>query len=173
MQTRTFTRTRTLKLVGAEYSTAGSPSIQIDWTWKWRPPRPTQDKGGGWRNTCTFVEYDQRAHRLNTLATFSFWVQHNQNVSNSPRALSPQWESLAPTRLRVPSSQSYLSSLSDSEGPADPKELPSPVDISEGAIPLSQTTTLIKDVALVDVNCQRPGTDHECAGRRSPCSVPP
>lgn len=22
-----------------------------------------------------FVEYDQRAHRLNTLVTFSFWVQ--------------------------------------------------------------------------------------------------
>lgn len=148
-----------VQLVGAEYSTAGSPSIRLDWTWKWRPPKPATDRGGGWRNTCTFVEYDQRAHRLNTLATFSFWVHNTRNATQSPRALSPHFDLMAPARLRVPSSQSYLSSLSDSEGPADSKDLPSPVEGPEPILPLSQTTTLTKDVTLVDVNCQRPGTD--------------
>ena len=28
----------------------------------------------GCANEVKFVEYDQRAHRLNTLASFSFWV---------------------------------------------------------------------------------------------------
>lgn len=60
-------------LVG-DYSTTGSSLEQFEWSWKWRPPRATEDKGGGWRNSCSFVEYDQRAHRLSTLITFSFWV---------------------------------------------------------------------------------------------------
>ena len=61
-------------LVG-DYSTEGAPSEQFEWSWKWRPPKLVEDKGGGWRNSCSFVEYDQRAHRLNPLITFSFWVQ--------------------------------------------------------------------------------------------------
>lgn len=27
---------------------------------------------------CQFVEYDPRAHRLDTLATFAFWVQSKE-----------------------------------------------------------------------------------------------
>ena len=61
-------------LVG-DYMTDGKAQDQFEWSWKWRPPKPNEDKGGGWRNSCSFVEYDQRAHRLNTLMTFSFWVQ--------------------------------------------------------------------------------------------------
>lgn len=62
-------------LVG-DYSTEGAPVEQFEWSWKWRPPKVVEDRGGGWRNSCSFVEYDQRAHRLNTLITFSFWVQN-------------------------------------------------------------------------------------------------
>ncbi|EMR68825.1 putative arf gtpase activator protein [Eutypa lata UCREL1] len=60
-------------LVG-DFTTGGSSSVSFDWTWKWKPPKAIEDRGGGWRSVCSFVEYDQRAHRLNTLATFSFWV---------------------------------------------------------------------------------------------------
>lgn len=73
-------------------STDGSPSVQFDYKWQWRPPQGGEGRGGGWRNTCSvcllhwvpaysrliicqFVEYDQRAHKLSTLAQFSFWVQ--------------------------------------------------------------------------------------------------
>jgi Arf-GAP/SH3 domain/ANK repeat/PH domain-containing protein len=62
-----------VELVG-DYATGGSPSVSFEWTWKWKPPKVQEDKGGGWRNTCSFVEYDPRAHRLLTLASFSYWV---------------------------------------------------------------------------------------------------
>lgn len=142
-----------VELVGSEYSTAGSPSVQLSWSWRWRPPKLAEDKGGGWRNTCTFVEYDQRAHRLNTLATFSFWVQNTQRSFSSFQIPSPQYELLVPSRLRVPSSQSVQSALSDSEGQSETRDLPSPDDLGENGIPISQTST------VVDVACQRPGED--------------
>ena len=41
-----------VQLVG-DYSTGGSPSVQFNWSWKWRSPKPTEDLGGGWRNTCS------------------------------------------------------------------------------------------------------------------------
>lgn len=88
-----------VQLVG-DFSTGGTSSVSFEWTWRWKPPKPTEDKGEGWRNSCSvctpislllfrstdglgevviltrkqFVEYDQRAHRLDTLASFSFWV---------------------------------------------------------------------------------------------------
>jgi len=39
-------------LVG-DYSTSGSPSVQFQWSWKWRPPKQSEDLGGGWRNSCS------------------------------------------------------------------------------------------------------------------------
>ena len=39
-------------LVG-DYGTDGSPSVSFEWTWKWKPPRSFEDKGGGWRNSCS------------------------------------------------------------------------------------------------------------------------
>lgn len=39
-------------LVG-DYNTAGTPSLTFEWTWKWKPPKPVEDKGGGWRNCCS------------------------------------------------------------------------------------------------------------------------
>ena len=147
-----------VELVRAAYSTAGSPSVQLDWSWKWRPPKTTEDKGGGWRNTCTFAEYDQRAHRLNPLATFSFWVHNTQRGLNSPRLSSPpQYEMHVPPRLRVPSSQSVQSAFSDSEGHSDYREVPSPVDVFDSN--LSLLTTNMKDPVKVDILCQRPGDD--------------
>lgn len=104
-----------VQLVG-DYTTGGSPSVQCSWSWKWRPPKPTEDKGGGWRNSCSFVEYDQRAHRLSTLACFDFWVQNTQRFL-TPR--SPRLDMPLPPRLRVPSAQSIesrVSNVSDSEG---------------------------------------------------------
>ena len=144
-----------VELVRQEISTSGSPSVQLEYAWKWRPPKSSEDKGGGWRNSCTFVEYDSRAHRLNTLATFSFWV-HNARTASSPQVPSPHYEMLAPPRIRVPSAQSVQSVMSDSEGPSE-KDLPSPIAELETILPVSQTST--KDVPIVDVSCQRPGED--------------
>jgi len=45
-------RNRNVDLVG-DYSTAGNPSEQFEWSWKWRVPKIVEDKGGGWRNTCS------------------------------------------------------------------------------------------------------------------------
>ena len=145
-----------VELVG-DYSTGGNPSIRFDWTWKWRPPKVAEDKGGGWRNICSFVEYDQRAHRLSTLATFTFWVQNNQRALNSPPTITPAYELKVPPRLRLPSTQSIQSGLSESDqteymGP------PSPIgEISDGSLISAQTVA--KDGMKIDISCQRPGED--------------
>ncbi|KAI9818150.1 MAG: hypothetical protein M1827_000775 [Pycnora praestabilis] len=36
-----------------KFSTDGKSSIQFDWAWKWRPPKAAEDRGGGWRNSCS------------------------------------------------------------------------------------------------------------------------
>lgn len=41
-----------VELVG-DYSTSGSASVSFEWTWKWKPPKSIEDKGGGWRNSCS------------------------------------------------------------------------------------------------------------------------
>ena len=41
-----------VQLVG-DYATGGSQSVSFEWTWKWRPPKPVEDRGGGWRNNCS------------------------------------------------------------------------------------------------------------------------
>ena len=151
-----FHKNSNVELVG-DYSTGGSPSVQFDWSWKWRPPKMTEDKGGGWRSTCTFVEYDQRAHRFNTLATFSLWVQNTQRILVGPTIPSPAFEMLIPPKLRYPSSQSVQSAQSDSEGQSDYRELPSPVDTTDNNLALTHTST--KETIKVDVSCQRPGED--------------
>ena len=142
-----------VELVGSEFSTGGSSSVQLDFVWKWRPPKRQEDKGGGWRNACTFVEYDSRAHRLNTLCSFAFWVQSARNVKGS-QVPSPQYDLLVPPRIRVASSQSVQSIMSDSEGPSE-KDLPSPTPEPEAGSSLSQTSTH----TVIDVACQRPGED--------------
>ena len=137
-------------LVG-DITTGGSQSVQFDWTWKWRPPKSIEDKGGGWRNICSFVEYDQRAHKLETLATFIFWVQASQKSLNSPQIPSPTIGLKVPPRLRLPSSQSIQSGTSDSDiyeyiGPPSPLE---PVD----------PTFTTQEAMKLGVSCQRPGED--------------
>lgn len=41
-----------VELVG-DYTTGGSPSVSFDWSWKWKPPKGIEDRGGGWRNACS------------------------------------------------------------------------------------------------------------------------
>ncbi|EAW11794.1 putative ARF GTPase activator (Csx2) [Aspergillus clavatus NRRL 1] len=98
-----------------DYTTGGSPSVQFNWSWKWKPPKHTEDRGNGWRNSCSFLDYDQRANRLNTLAHFSFWVHNCPRSLPSPQILSPNLEIPHPVRNRMPSSQSVLSHFSDAD----------------------------------------------------------
>jgi Arf-GAP/SH3 domain/ANK repeat/PH domain-containing protein len=39
-------------LVG-DFTTGGIPAVQFQWSWKWTPPKPSEDHGNGWRNTCS------------------------------------------------------------------------------------------------------------------------
>lgn len=107
-----------VQLIG-DLFTRGYPSIESDWTWTWRPPKTGEDKGGGWRNNCSFLEYDSRAHRLNTLAAFAFWVQRPPVVVPPPQPAVQSELAIPQMRHRMTSSQSYNSAVSDSEGPAD------------------------------------------------------
>lgn len=144
-----------VQLIG-DFATSGSPAIEYDWNWRWRPPKAAEDRGGGWRNTCSFLEYDSRAHRLNTLASFSFWVQNKMQAPGTP-IQSPTTElPLRPTKNRMVSSQSYQSAVSDSEGPPDIPMAMTPAPLPDFAVTpsVSSSTPLV-----VDVSCQRPGED--------------
>ena len=145
-----------VELVG-DYSTGGSASARFDWSWKWRPPKTTEDRGGGWRNTCSFSEYDQRAHKLQTLVTFGFWVQNTQRDVMSPQMSStsmPVAEFSLPPRLRLPSSQSVMSAPSESDhtdvGPPSPTAEPQE---------LNTVSSTSKEPVVVGVTCARPGED--------------
>ncbi|RMZ81979.1 hypothetical protein DV737_g2284, partial [Chaetothyriales sp. CBS 132003] len=151
-----------VQLIG-DLATAGAPSVDFEWTWRWKPANQSlvPDRGGGWRNSCSFLEYDSRAHRLNTLASFSFWVQAGAPSAAVQTPLTAaNFELAVPTtRRRDPSSQSYQSAVSDSEGPADgPNPPPSPpAHAGDHAAGLSAAAPLA--VPVVDVLCQRPGED--------------
>ncbi|QUC19742.1 uncharacterized protein UV8b_03983 [Ustilaginoidea virens] len=140
-------------LVG-DYGTSGSPSVSFEWTWKWKPPRPVEDKGGGWRNSCSFVEYDPRAHRLDILASFSYWVSSPGSPLSHPSSPSPQFYLSSPPKIRVASTQSVDSRLTgiDFDEPGSP--LISPSDN------LTQTTTnTTQETVKVDVLCPRHDDD--------------
>lgn len=135
-----------------DYSTGGSQSVSFEHSWKWRPPKISEDRGGGWRNTCSFVEYDPRAHRLNPLASFSFWVSNAQQYFSHPSSPSPTFNLISPPKLRVPSSQSVDSRISNSEQPRD-NDRPSSPSAFTMDVPFPV------DPIKVDVSCQRPGED--------------
>ena len=70
------------------------------------------------------------------------------------QTLSPQADMLGLPRIRVASSQSAHTLMSDSEG-ATERDLPSPANEAENTQPLTQSSTN----TVVDVACQRPGED--------------
>ncbi|KAK3372465.1 hypothetical protein B0H63DRAFT_527307 [Podospora didyma] len=145
-----------VELVGL-YSTEGSPSVTFEWTWRWKPPKNSEDKGGGWRNSCSFVEYDQRAHRLHTLASFSFFVANTSPFQNPPLSPSPPLLLSAPPKARVASAQSLesrISTVPDQDEIIPPLQVPS--DTGSGVIPTLPAT---KEPIKVDVSCPRPGED--------------
>ncbi|SZF00194.1 unnamed protein product [Blumeria hordei] len=145
-----------VQLVG-DFSTGSSQSVSFDWSWKWRPPKAVEDKGGGWRNTCSFVEYDQRAHRLDTLASFSFWIANQQYCPSQPNSPAAPFSLVNPPKFRAASTQSIGSRVSyiDTRDYDDP---PSPtmiqVEDPTGLYYIPQ-----KDTVRVDFSCQRPGQD--------------
>lgn len=149
-----------VQLIG-DFSTGGTPSVSFDWSWRWKPPKATEDKGGGWRNSCSLLDYDQRTNRLNTLAHFSFWVHNSVRLLPSPQMSSPNLElPVPPPRSRVPSTQSAISHLSDSELVSN-QYLPSttPPESADGAPPPPPTAPPPPPPVKVDLPHSRPGDD--------------
>lgn len=145
-----------VELMG-DFSTDGSAAAKFNWVWRWRPPRATEEKSGGWRNTCCFSEYDQRAHKLQPLASFNFWVQNMRRNVASPHMTAvstPAVELTVPPRMRLPSSQSVLSAPSES----DMTDVGPPSPSLETVEPL-QPPSFTKDPAVLGVSCPRPGED--------------
>ncbi|KAI0428795.1 hypothetical protein F5Y09DRAFT_312012 [Xylaria sp. FL1042] len=141
-----------VELVG-DYTTGGSSSISFEWSWKWKPPRPVEDRGGGWRNVCSFLEYDARAHRLHPLATFSFWVANTSFFGSQPASPSP-FQLAVPPKIRVPSAQSADSRISEQDEPSSPPNLP--YDLQS---PLPTASQARRESVKLDIACARPGED--------------
>lgn len=149
-------------LVGAgSYSTEGSPSVSFDWTWRWKPPKNMEDKGGGWRNSCSFVEYDQRAHQLHTLASFSFWVANVSPYLSQPNSPSPPFLLTAAPKLRAVSAQSIESRTSAFLEPAEPlSPMTSAHEVGNSLLsPAAAQTFPAKEPIKVDISCPRPVED--------------
>ncbi|KAJ4984669.1 arf gtpase activator [Stagonosporopsis vannaccii] len=152
-----------VELVG-DYTTGGSSSVSFQWAWKFTPPKTNECRGGGWRTSCSFVEYDQRAHRLETLANFAFWVQNTAKILQSPKTTTPRLELGVPPRLRVPSVQSIDSRVSDSaddnrEWDNLPPRSPIFEAIPENGLSLVPTQATALTSASVKVDVLRPGED--------------
>ncbi|KAH0611429.1 uncharacterized protein H6S33_010694 [Morchella sextelata] len=138
-----------VNLIG-DFCTEGSNSIEFEWKWRWRPPQGAEERRGvGWRNTCSFLEYDQRAHKLSTLAQFSFWVQ------NAPRFCPPsplpgsEFTVGFPPRLRTISGNSPEFRANENS----PDEPPSPlIDTFDG----STLGSLTPAPSVKVDNCPRP-----------------
>ncbi|KAM0450307.1 hypothetical protein ACHAO4_006729 [Trichoderma viride] len=141
-------------LVG-DYSTGGTPAVSFEWTWKWKAPKNYEDRGGGWRNCCSFVEYDSRAHQLHTLATFSYWVSSSSTTPTQPSSPSAPFSLSAPPKIRIASAQSVDSRLAAAEideQPLSPMFFP-----GEASGPPFQQA---KEPVKVDVQCvPRPAED--------------
>lgn len=153
-----------VELIG-DFATGGSPTVTFDWSWKWKPPRTGEDPGGGWRNTCSFVQYDSRAHELQTLASFSFWVQNNISPPSAGPTSPPPFLLTVPPRMRGASSQSVESRISnfDIEEPLSPpatstmdfrSSLSPPPASGPGPLPVTH-----QEPVRVDVSCTRPTED--------------
>lgn len=41
-----------VELVG-DFTTGGSNAVSFTYTWKWKPPKIAEDRGGGWRTACS------------------------------------------------------------------------------------------------------------------------
>lgn len=147
-----------VQLIG-DYSTDGNPSVSFEWSWRWKPPKGTEDKGGGWRNSCSLLDYDQRTNRLNTLAHFSFWVHNSVRLLPSPQMSSPNLELPVPPRSRVPSTQSAISHFSDSETTQRIPPSTTPPDTADGAAPPPPTQPPPPPPVKVDLPHSRPGDD--------------
>ncbi|TQV99862.1 hypothetical protein V2A60_005292 [Cordyceps javanica] len=140
-------------LVG-DYSTSGSSSVTFEWTWKWKPPKPIEDKTGGWRNSCSFVEYDSRAHRLHALASFSFWVASSPIYASQPNSPTPGFLLASPPKIRVASAQSVDSRLQSDIDEVPLSPLPGAIETFSPPMPPQ-----LQEPVKVDVSCPRPGED--------------
>lgn len=108
------------------------------------------------------MDYDQRTNRLNTLASFAFWVQNSARPQSSSMVPSPGLELTVPSRSRVVSSQSALSRLSEPDTSMDPFAPASPIDYLDANFMTTTNTatnTSTSQSVKVDVSCQRPGED--------------
>lgn len=150
-----------VELIG-DFSTGGSPTVTFDWSWKWKPPKHSEDPGGGWRSSCSFVQYDQRAHQLQTLASFSFWVQNALLQTPLPSS-PPPFHLTVPPRTRGASSQSLESRVSGVDLLDEPVSPPAiATEFKNGLSPAAPNTLFVpvpQETVKVDVSCPRPADD--------------
>ncbi|KAI0401250.1 ArfGap-domain-containing protein [Xylaria palmicola] len=138
-----------VELIG-DYTTGGSSSVSFEWSWTWKPPRTVEDRVGGWKNVCSFLEYDARAHQLYPLITFSFWVSNTLSGGFQPTSPS-SFQLAVPPKIRVPSAQSADSRISELDEPSSPLH-----DLHSVVPGISQFQ---RESVKLDIPCPRPGED--------------
>jgi Arf-GAP/SH3 domain/ANK repeat/PH domain-containing protein len=106
------------------------------------------------------MEYDQRAHRLDTLASFSFWVTNVSPYLSQPNSPSPPFLLTHAPKLRVVSAQSIDSRTSTLEPPEAPlSPMVSIHNLGDTLSPGASQTTAPREPIKVDISCPRPAED--------------
>ncbi|KAI5295142.1 hypothetical protein KEM52_002255, partial [Ascosphaera acerosa] len=131
----------------------GWSSQLFQWSWKWTPPKAVDDKTRGWRNACSFLEYDQRANRLNTLVSFSFWVRDSSDSLPLRIAppVPPHRDSPARSTAQLPPADVAPRTPAAQAPPAQP-------ELADSA-GTSQPSTTTSQCVKVDLHTQRGSDD--------------
>ncbi|UKZ51605.1 hypothetical protein TrVGV298_005366 [Trichoderma virens] len=148
-------------LVG-DYSTSGTAAVSFEWTWKWKAPRSQEDKGGGWRNSCSvFCRVRFACPPIaHSCCLFVLGFKYARPINGSyttptqPNSPSAPFLLASPPKIRIASAQSVDSRLA-----ADIEEQPLSPMLALGETnipPIPQT----KESTKVDVQCvPRPAED--------------
>ncbi|KAL2199299.1 hypothetical protein P885DRAFT_30914 [Corynascus similis CBS 632.67] len=139
-------------LVGS-YSTDGNPSVTFEWTWRWKPPKQAEDRGGGWRNSCSVGAPWTVFFRAQLLINATV---HTSPYLSQPNSPTPPLLN-APPKVRVVSAQSLesqISTIPEHEEIVSPQ--PASGDSNNAPPPAPPAP---KEPIKVDVSCPRPGED--------------
>ena len=104
-----------------------------------------------------FVEYDSRAHRLDTLASFSYWVSAGSADPSNPSSPNPPFLLPSPPKIRVASAQTVDSRITgDLDEPLSP--LLGPQDGTQVALPTTPAGQP-RETVKVDLSYAKPNDD--------------
>ncbi|CAI4216533.1 unnamed protein product [Parascedosporium putredinis] len=139
-------RNSNVALVG-DYATEGNSSVTFVWKWKWKPPRLSDDRSNGWRNSCSVPHVSEQPFLPDTPVALG--------ITPKPRAVSSQ------------TVDSHISAMDQDEpvSPLAPIYEPGiggfpPMSLAQAGGPVQPgPPPTVREPVKVDVACPKPTDD--------------